>query len=138
MRVLRYSADQIYSRPEVEKRLRFLTNGGWGRHKEGSTFAHHLWLQSPGTYFLAWENGEIVGWSIMLPNRKRAFTQFDGGYKVGCYVSPAYRRQGVGSQLILAAKKLAKARHKALWCCPWSRKSHAFFEKHGLRKLQWW
>jgi len=138
MRILRYSADQIYSRPKVVSRLRFLTNGGWGRHKAGSSFSFHLTTQTPGTYFLAWENGKIIGWSIMLPNRRWVGNNQNGGYKIGCYVSAPYRRCGVGSRLIQAARKVSRVRHKALWCAPWSRQSHVFFEKHGLRKLDWW
>ncbi len=136
MRILRYSADQIYLRPKIVERLRFLTNGGWGRHPAGSALEWELIIKRRGTYFLVWEKGQIVAWALMVPNVKNLYS--NRNYKISCYVAASYRRRGIAETLMKKAKNLAKIRHKVLLAAPWSKQGHALFDKLQIKKLTYW
>lgn len=143
MRILQYTADEIYARPEIVKRLRFLTNGGWGRHRIGSAFLLDLEDERPGTYFLVWENKQIIAWGLMC--QRHGCYIADGGtfhqndeYQLGCYVQAAHRRRGIASQIVQRAIWAAKAQNVKLVACPWNPRSRALYGSFGLEFRSWW
>jgi len=122
IRVLHYSASDIFARPEVVARLRFLTNGGWGRHKIGSAMILDLKEERPGDYFLAWEDGVIVAWASLCDR-----PGYDSRLQFQCYTSAPHRRRGIGKRLLLKALKVAKNRHRSIVVVPWNQAGFQFY-----------
>lgn len=132
IQVRRYSHEYIYARPEVVKRLRFLTNGGWGRHPVGSALSYDLSYQRPGVFVLAWEKGEIIGWAFVC----QRFTP--RGHKkaaqVGCYVARPHRGKGVGSKLLQKVIKIPRdVLDMEILACPWNKAGLALYDKWNFR-----
>ena len=126
MKVLFYPSSKIYKRPEVLKRLKFLTNGGWGRHAVGSGLLDSIRHEKTGWMLLAWEQGQIIGWAFI--NRRR----FDSKLQIGVYVARSWRRKGVGSKLLEKARQFAKEEGRELVCQPWNNAGYSFYEKHSV------
>lgn len=132
-----YQSAQIYARPELVKRLKFLTNGGWGR--VSSSFHYDLSCERAGTFFLAWEKGEVIGWSLATPRYGAEGTQ------VGVYVARKHRGKGVADRLIVRAKKHLgwkleywKENRETLVACPWTSAGVRLFAKHFIPTRTFW
>ena len=142
MRILKYTDEQIFPRPEIVKRLKFLTNGGWGRHPVGSAFMGDLEYQRPGTYFLVWESGKIIAWALMCKRYDHGYHPSDTAaqetYQFGCYVSPKFRRLGIASSLALKALSHSKERNVKLVGCPWNRKGHGLYRRLNMQVRPHW
>lgn len=75
---------------------------------------HQRWVKR-ATVTLARVDGLIVGWAL---------TQSPYGVSVtAVFVKPAYRRQGIGRQLVGVVRR----RHRSTGFCPWNDQSCAFF-----------
>jgi predicted GNAT family acetyltransferase len=141
VRILKYTGEEIFSRPEIVKRLKFLTNGGWGRHRVGSAFMDDLEYRRPGTYFLAWESGRIIAWGMMC-------LRYDNGrylaedprqiYQFGCYVGAKFRRLGIASKLATRALAYSKETNVKLIACPWDHKSSMLYQFLSMDTAPYW
>lgn len=101
-----YTARQILERPNLHKRLMQLTNGGFGR---GASTLYpmltHLTFKSKDKFWLAWHEGEVVGWIWMEKPQVRTFYTMASGLKrfkvstIGAFVHRRYRKNGIGKKL---------------------------------------
>lgn len=132
MRIRFYETDSIFKRPEVMKRLRFLTNGGWGRHPEGSGMLENLEARKNGWIILAWDQGEIVGWSYLWKRRH------DDNLQIGVYVAPKHRRTGIGSKLAKKAKEFADETDRTILSQGWNKAGLSFYNKNKIQYTSDW
>lgn len=121
IKILSYSEKEIFARPDVLRRLRFLTNGGWARHEIGSAMFLDLGEKRPGHYFLAWENGVIVGWATLCSRI------YENSYQFQCYTARPHRRRGIGKRLLNRARKLASEKGIAVVVIPWNDVGNKFY-----------
>lgn len=131
-KVKRLSFKQIHSDPKMYNRLRFLTNGGWGRIC--SRMHDMLEDQDPLTAWAAYSpTGEIIGWTCISDD-----LDFDGhpGKVLDVYVGAQYRRQGVGTKLMKAAIKHADKKGMKVLVTPWDHKSTRFY--YSVREQVVW
>jgi len=135
VQIREYEAYEIFSRPDVVKRLRFLTNGGWGRHGIGSALLHDLSCKRDGIYILAWHLGQIVGWAMIC----KRFPIGASPWQVGCYVARPHRGRGIASKLMKRVKSSA-ARNEIpkVVAAPWNRAGQALYAKHGFALASYW
>lgn len=131
MRVLTYDTDSIFKRPEVVKRLKFLTNGGWARHYNGSAMHEDIEARRPGWIFIAWDDGQIVGWAYMTRRK-------DHNMQIGVYVSAQHRKQGIGSKLLKRAKCLADEMGCEIFSHGWNRAGLSFYRKNDISFTSRW
>lgn len=132
MRVCLYDSKSIHNRPEVLERLRFLTNGGWGRHEEGSAMLGDLNKKKTGWMFLVWEKGEIIAWAFV--NRCR----FSSGLQIGVYVQKKWRRQGVGTRILSRAKEFADEKNLKLVSHGWTTGGKKFYKESKIAHANNW
>jgi GNAT superfamily N-acetyltransferase len=85
---------EVYSNEKIVSRLKELVLS------TTSFFNIDLKKQRPGNYILAYDKSEIIAWCLMS---KRT----DGSFQIGVYVSPSYRRKGIGTKLVDRVKKIA-------------------------------
>lgn len=116
-----YLLKKLIERPDVYKRLKQLTNGGWGRLDSTLYYVLSRAEQSRskrspekhGVVYLAWCKGEVIGWSwIQKPKSKKAL--------LGVFVHHTYRKQRIGSRLALASSNHATSRKFKLQVEPWN------------------
>lgn len=142
IKVVRYESEfggGIYNREDVYKRLRFLTNGGHGRRS--SAFHWDLSRRRPGKFFLAWENGTIIGWAFVTPRGWNCPNQ----HQLGLYVEAKNRGRGVADRLIASVKKAMdwkpekyKENPNFLVACPFSKPGERLFQKHEIPLRAFW
>lgn len=121
--------DEVYAQPELVARLRFLTNGGWGRHPIGSAFLEDLDTKRPGDFFIATRtsDNQVVGWAFMT---ERLVWPGAASKQIGVYVERPSRRQGIAQQLVSAATTYANSIGIArIVACPWNPAGEALFSK---------
>jgi len=88
----------------------------------------------------AHHNREVVGWLLLSKEDSNyCFTRVCGysssmGILIQVFVNPAFRRKGIGTSLLKAAKK--KAGTTKLCICPWDVTSHGFFEKFNSYRVE--
>ena len=149
IKIRRYTSDQIYSRPDVVARLKFLTNGGWGRLQIGSAFLEILQQELPDCdYFLAWDNGAIIGWAL----RQRVSTLdyfFRAGspltyydtmvkFQTGVYVKRDSRGMGIGTRLLERVKSFHGPSCSNLQGAPWNEEGRHLFRKAEIPIVDSW
>ena len=132
MKVLFYPSHKIFGRPEVVSRLRFLTNGGWGRSWAGSGMMDDLDRERKGWMFLAWEKGEIIGWAYVSKRR------WDEDLQVGTYVQRKWRRKGVGSRLLQKVREFAKEKGQDIVSQGWNDAGLSFYKKNNIPYTGCW
>lgn len=131
MKVLTYESSSVFKRPKVVKRLKFLTNGGWARHCNGSAMHEDIEAQRDGWIFIAWDNGKIVGWAYMTRRK-------DHNMQIGVYVSAQHRKQGIGSRLLKRAKLLANEMDCEVYSHGWNRAGLKFYQKNSIAFTPCW
>ncbi|WP_295386023.1 GNAT family N-acetyltransferase [uncultured Thiodictyon sp.] len=103
------------------QRLRELTTGDRQSHMLAVLREHPEYAQC----FLAWDGDEIVGWSLA-----RWFAPFVEGPRnahVSVFVDPAWRRLGLGRQLLGQAVEFAVAHRLRPWVSAGAPDQSAFF-----------
>ena len=136
-KVTHLTHDQVYSDPALVSRLRFLTNGGWGRAKVGSAMLDDLHSKRKGHFFLirkSWNN-VVHGWAFVT-ERARPFGHDEPLYQVAIYVSAKMRRQGFGKALMSEVLSFFPA--KNLVCCPWTPAGRKLFDSFKLKVEEDW
>lgn len=132
MRIRFYDTKSVFKRPDVVKRLRFLTNGGWGRHSVGSGMLENLENLKPGWIILAWEKGQIIGWSYLWERWG------DRDLQIGVYVSRKWRRKGIGSKLARKAKEFAAEFERQVVSQGWDKAGLSFYRKMEIQHSSGW
>lgn len=127
--------DNVVEKPELLNKLRTLTlHPGSGMNHELNHMIRNARIRSINAkVILAYRKRELVGWAL-LSREKTDFTfarSFSGytpeqGTMLQVFVNPDYRRQGIGSALVKAARK--KAGPMQLCICPWDNRSEKFYE----------
>lgn len=88
----------------------------------------------------AHHNREVVGWLLLSKEQTDyCFTRSCGynpsmGILIQVFVNPSFRRKGIGTNLLKAAKK--KAGTTKLCVCPWDSTSHGFYEKFNKYRTE--
>ena len=101
-----YTAADIVRRPLLKKKLLQLTNGGFGRGPSTLyPLLSHLTEKNRDLFWLAWCNGEVVGWVWQEKVRKRNFYLQEGLRErkvstIGTFVHHRHRKQGIGTRLV--------------------------------------
>lgn len=82
---------------------------------------------------LAYSGKELVGWALMSREpsdytfpKKEGFKEGDG-VLFEVFVNPAYRRQGIATEIVKVARR--KAGPYRLCICPWDQQSQLFYSK---------
>jgi GNAT superfamily N-acetyltransferase len=127
--------NEVAAKPELLNRLRSLTlHPASGLNHE----MNHLLKSAKeravnAKVLLAYRKRELVGWALLSREQtdftfKRSWTGFmpEQGVLLQVFVNPDYRRQGIGSALVKAARK--KAGSMQLCICPWDYQSDKFYE----------
>ena len=133
MSITIHSSDEIYNHAPTYKRLKFLTNGGWGRHERGSGMLDKLEVQYKGTIFLYKIDERVVGWSMLVSQRQNARIG-----QVDVYVSCHHRRKGIASKLLAEVKRYCERRGMQPVCSAWDRKGSKLYEKMNIKKAVYW
>lgn len=138
--------EKVYSDVALVRRLRFLTNGGWGRAEIGSAMLDDLESKRHGDFFLAKDAQLVIGWAFVT-RRERWFSWDEANngaraeglpnlYQIGVYVSAKMRRSGVGTKLVERA--LCSFPKEHLVSCPWNDAGIRLFSRFGLRREEDW
>ena len=125
----------IAKRPIFISRLRKLTlNPHSGMNWEMNDILKNAKIRNVNVKaLLTYHKSKLVAWALFSKeDSKVTYSQTikfrkDYGYLFQVYVSPDFRRQGVGSQLFNKAKKLAG--NEAICICPWDDSSNRFYKK---------
>lgn len=87
--------------------------------------------------FIARRHKKIVGWCTAHHEQwsvPRASTyKCARNYTINVYVHPAFRGQGIGTQLVMAAKAALRPRKRRFLANPIDLKGEKLFEKCGIR-----
>lgn len=130
--------------PELVKQLRKLTlhpHSGMNRELKA---LFKLMKERPvvAQVLLAYRNRKLVAWALL--SRERSDMRFSNTWKhfeptdgllVEIFVSPAYRRQGIGSILMKVARR--KAGSRRLCVAPWDELSRAFYNSFTNYQNKW-
>lgn len=127
VRVLTYRPEQIYKRPELVRRLKFLTNGGWGRHPIGSGMLNDLNNERKALFIIAWHKARVVGWGNVHIG--------PCGLQVSVYVERKFRRLGIGTKILQKAKRFSRQAGKDLVSSGWNHAGRKFYEKNKVEKV---
>lgn len=119
MNVVTITAREVFSRPELIKKLHSL------RFRDGG-FKSDLLAKRSGTYIIVYQGAKIVGWGLLSKRRG------DSRYQVGIFVNSKYRRQGIGTAIANSAKLIAKKHRKKLVGDRWSTTAGKFFEANKI------
>jgi GNAT superfamily N-acetyltransferase len=133
------------------KRLRFLTNGGWGRSPVGSALIDDIDARRVGDFFLAVtpSDNQVVGWAFVTRRARRTYDQRFVDYaqnkeenketlrQVGVYVAARHRRKGIGHALLAEILRVFPNRQQ-LVCCPWNFAGRNLFARWGLPVAEEW
>jgi GNAT superfamily N-acetyltransferase len=91
---------------------------------------------------LAYRFSTLVGWAILSKETTnyrfmRSDTGFnsENGMMFQVYVDPAYRRQGIATEIYKKAQQLAK--DELLHVCPWDNRSTEFYTKFENVNTKW-
>jgi GNAT superfamily N-acetyltransferase len=91
---------------------------------------------------LAYRFRTLVGWSILSKeNTDFTFSRSANGFRAidgrmfQVFVDPAYRKQGIASELFKKAQQLVG--EEALCVCPWDDRSLGFYSKFPNVKTKW-
>lgn len=85
---------------------------------------------------IAQRGGDIPGWSVLEPKQIYYEMREEKGLSVGFYVNPAYRRLGIGKQILQEDLRLARRLGvRCLFGSPWNNGSEAFFTSLGFRNV---
>ena len=103
------------------RRLRALTTGDKQSHMLAVLREHPDYVQC----FLAWDGDEIVGWS--LARWFAPFTDSPRNAHLSVFVHPAWRRLGLGRQLLGQAVEFAVAHRLKPWVYAGRPEQSAFF-----------
>jgi len=125
----RIHSKRVYNDPQLQKRLRFLTNGGWGRHEEGSGMLE--WIEGRGlqyVWLLRDSTEAIIAWAAI------GRWPYDPESYVGVYVARHARRKGYGTMLAIEAMKFAENLEFTVRYSPWDRKGVALYDKAGYSR----
>lgn len=137
-----YRLVELAERPSVLKKLKQLTNGGYGRRssrlfytlqnaeytallarsKTHAPSVEDRLLKKHGSVFLAWAKGEVVAWLwVEKPSRKKS--------TIGVFVHHTYRKRNLGTRLVARAMKYANNEGIKLYCEPWNKAGRQLFYK---------
>ena len=127
--------NEVAEKPELLNRLRSLTL----HPNSGLNYEMNHLLRDAKTrtvnakVLLAYRKRELVGWALLSREKTdftfaRSFAGYtpDQGSMLQIFVNPDYRRQGIGSALVKAARK--KAGSMQLCICPWDYQSEKFYQ----------
>jgi len=111
IKVRKISLKRVYNDPVVHNRLRFLTNGGWGR--DHSLMYESLYSGKIEHVWVAEDNSRtIVGWFCIIKNSPQN--------RIGSvYVERKMRRRGIGKMLVSAGSKYRNLRGEEVTVYPW-------------------
>lgn len=129
--------NKIVSNPKFMSRLRELTLGPYS----GMNTELDQWIERVNDrpvdviLFTAHKMGKIIGWAFL--SGEATYYPFDydlNGYQgrdkgllFEIFVDPKYRRTGIGSALIKAAKN--KIGEETMCICPWNEEGHSFYDR---------
>ena len=130
--------------PELIAKLRALTlNSRSGLNVELNRMLRDVERRTVNCQLLlAYRFRTLVGWCIVskesthfiFPHTMDGFRKEDGRmFQV--FVNPAYRRQGIASELFKKAQRLAG--DETICVCPWDDRSRGFYEKFPNAKTKW-
>lgn len=141
--------------PQTKGVLRKLTNAHEGRAPEFESFLADV--LSPDFYeptivqnmqiFIARRRKRIVGWCTAHHEQLYRF-EYDPyqlatissrkearHYLINTYVHPDFRQQGIGTQLVLAAKESLRRRKRKLVCTPMDEAGEKLYDRCGVALL---
>lgn len=119
-----YTSQDLHTRGLLP-RLRHLTNrGAVGSGMYDWTFYEDCGDTRPLYYYLAWHQGKVIGWALVIPD-------VDSNYRIlrtatlHVFVHSKFRRHGIGKRLVhrASASSNFKMRHHA-----WSEAGDRLFE----------
>lgn len=127
--------NQVAEKPELLKKLRKLTlhpQSGMN-HELNQMLKHAKTRTVDAKVLIAFKKREIVGWALLSKEATDfTFARSWSGFTPGqgtllqVYVNPDFRRQGIGSALVKAARRKAGAAR--LCICPWDYQSEEFYK----------
>ena len=128
VKIKKVTAKQIYLNPVLQKRLEFLTNGGWGR-EDSSMYFWAKFPQPAQHFWVLYLKGTVIAWAATDPD----YNQVDGLRVdvecLGVYTQRAFRRQGYGTMLLNRVMAYC-ARHKLqVQVTPWSPVGVKFYQQ---------
>lgn len=134
--ILTQSFNEVFLNKKLMLLLRglTLTEDSGLNHELSSLEKISLNREAKAKIFIARTGSQIIGWAILsreysrfpFPNGTNFFKP-EYGSLFELFVSPQYRRQGVGTALFKEARK--NAGPYQIGVCPWDKKSQLFFKK---------
>lgn len=103
-------------------------------YKTMTTFPKRL--KSRITVIVALEGGNPIGWSWLVSDKKSSSSK--RLYHCWVYVSPNYRRKGIGTTLVQVTYELGASLKRPIYCDPHDGKSRAFFKTLPYREITFW